>query len=459
MSIAENLEPTAELAMPPRPRRALSTLGLIRTGFSNTLSMCDEELFDELFVERRFFWGRVFFVSDPDGIKRVLQDNVDNYPRIDAIRRVFAFGSGTGMLSAEGEPWRRHRRMLNPTMDRRALLADLPAMGRLAEDLATRIASRPADQEFTVSRLFTRLLSYSTAEVLAGEAGEVEAMVNHMGHFPGEYSLSDFCTLPRWLRFLNRSRRGEAEATRYAPLIDRLVSSRRAPSYAGAKDLMWRIAHATDRQTGERLTDPELHDEVLTLASTSVTALHVYSWLWYLLAIHPWAGDEVRAEVDAVLGDRLPEAGDLGRLVFTRKVIDETMRLYPPLPIMLRVASEPDVICGHRIPRKSYIAVMPWVVHRHRKLWADPDRFDPERFTPQAIAARSRYAYLPFSAGPRVCIGATMALMEMVATVAVIARRLRFRLVPGQDIQPIAWTNLRPDGGIRMTVERRMHCE
>jgi cytochrome P450 len=141
--------------------------------------------------------------------------------------------------------------------------------------------------------------------------------------------------------------------------------------------------------------------------------------------------------------------------VYVRKVIDETMRLYPPLPMMFRTTVADDEICGRRVPRKSLIAVLPWIVHRHRKLWDDPDRFDPERFSPEASAARSRYSYIPFAAGPRICIGATMALMEMVATVAVIARRLRFRVVPGQRIQPIAWTALRPEGGIRMTVERR----
>jgi cytochrome P450 len=112
-------------------------------------------------------------------------------------------------------------------------------------------------------------------------------------------------------------------------------------------------------------------------------------------------------------------------------------------------------VCGRRIPRKSVVAVIPWVVHRHRKLWDDPDRFDPERFTPEAVAARSRYAYLPFSVGPHVCIGATLAMSEILITFAVLARRFRFRLVPDQRIEPIAWTSLRPGRGIHMRVEKR----
>src|SRR5947207_9942068 len=144
MSIAEMVESRPALAVPLRPPRPLSTLQMMRVGFSNALAACDEELFDELFVERRYVWGRLFVVSDPDGIKQVLQDNVDNYPRIDAIRRVFAFGSGTGMLCAEGEVWRRHRRLLNPTLDRRAVFADVPALVSLAEELARRLGEAPA---------------------------------------------------------------------------------------------------------------------------------------------------------------------------------------------------------------------------------------------------------------------------------------------------------------------------
>src|SRR5262249_9718729 len=172
-------------------------------------------------------------------------------------------------------------------------------------------------------------------------------------------------------------------------------------------------------------------------------------------ALYPWAEARVVAELEAVLGDRSPQAEDLGRLVYLRKVVDEAMRLYPPLPVMPRTATTDDVVCGRRIPRRSIVVWLPWVVHRPRNLWDDPDLFDRERFAPEAVAARSRYAYLPFSVGPHVCIGATLALTEILTTFAVLARRFRFRLAPGQRIEPIAWTSLRPGRGIRMIVEKR----
>jgi cytochrome P450 len=455
MTAIEYAEPQPLPAMPPRPARPLSTWQLVRVGFSNTLAACDEEMFEELFVERRYGWGRMFVISDPDGIKRVLQDNVDNYPRIDAIRRVFAFGSGTGMLCAEGEVWRRHRRILNSTLDRRAVLADVPGLVGLAEELARLLEGVPAGQKLNIGEIFTHFQTRATGEVFAGADRAIDPMVLRMGHYPGAYGVFDFLTMPRWLSFIDRFRKSRREAKLLHPLLARMLAERREAGYAGPQDLLWRLANARDRQTGEMLSIAELEDEALTLGSTSVTSLQAYSWIWYLLALHPWAEARVVTELDAVLGGRSPQAEDLGKLTYLRKVVDEAMRLYPPLPVMLRTAATNDIVCGRPIPRKSVVAVVPWVVHRHRKLWDDPDSFDPERFTPEATAARSRYAYLPFSVGPHVCIGATLAMSEILITFAVLARRFRFRLVPGQHIEPIAWTSLRPGRGIHMTVEKR----
>src|SRR5579871_2698489 len=161
------------LALPPRPRRPLSSWGLLRTGLVNTLAACDEELFDELIVERRYVWGRMVAVSDPDGIKRVMQDNVDNYPRIGPIRRVFAFASGTGMLSAEGEVWRRHRRALNPTLDPRAVAADVPVIAELAGTLCDLLAKVPRGEAINIGETFAHLVTAATGRVFAAAEREI----------------------------------------------------------------------------------------------------------------------------------------------------------------------------------------------------------------------------------------------------------------------------------------------
>ena len=194
---------------------------------------------------------------------------------------------------------------------------------------------------------------------------------------------------------------------------------------------------------------------MLTLSATAATPLRAMVWLWYLLALHPWADDMLAGELDRVLGDRTPTPDDLAKLVYLRRLVDEAMRLYPPLPLTLRAAVADDTVCGRRVPHGSVVAVMPFVVHRHKKLWRDPDRFDPDRFSPEQSRARPRYSYIPFGVGPHVCPGAALAMNEILITVAILARRFRFRLVPGQSIEPTAWTTLRPKNGIMVTLEKR----
>ena len=163
----------------------------------------------------------------------------------------------------------------------------------------------------------------------------------------------------------------------------------------------------------------------------------------------------MHAELDRVLGGRAPTPADVPKLVYTRQVIDESMRLYPPIPVLMRHAVADDVVCGRHVPAKSLIAIMPYVVHHHRKLWPDPERFDPDRFTPENIRSRSRYSYIPFSVGPRACVGLSLAMLELVLIIATMAQRFRFHLVPGHKIEPVGWVTLRPHRGVRVTVEQR----
>jgi len=451
MTLAEQIEPPP--ALPPRPDRALTTLQLWRTLQRNSLAAWDAELYEELFVERRFAWGRLVIVSDPGGIRRVLQDNYQNYPRLGAIRRVFAFTSGTGMLCAEGDVWRRHRRIINPTLDPRAIAPDATLIAETADEMARALAAFPADREFDLGATFSHLVTVSSRRVLATDAPEIEPMLDRMGHFPLKPSLVHFVPLPRWLPLLRRYASSRDAAARFAPMLDRLFAARRGAAYGGRRDLFWRLTQPRD---GAALGSAELRDEAITLGATSSTTLRPLTWVWYLLATHPAVEERLVGELAAVLGGRAPGAEDLARLPYLRQVLDETMRLYPPLPVMIpRRATADDRVCGHAVRRGSIVLVMPWVLHRHRRLWRDPDRFDPDRFAEPEARARSRYSYLPFGIGPHVCVGASLAMMQLVIAVAILAQRFRFRLVPGQRIEPVAWINLRPRFGIRMTVEPR----
>lgn len=443
------------LAMPRRPERPLSSWGLLRTFPTNSLAACDEELFDELFVERRYFWGRLFVVSDPGGLRRVLQDNHENYQRIGAFRRIFEFSSGGGMGCLEGERWSHHRRIVNPALDQRALRPDLPALIEMTTEMAGLLADLPRGQPVELGRTLQHLITHTTAYVWASGAPGIDEMVLRMSRYPEKYSVLDLVPAPAWLRSVGRRRGSRTGVDRYYAPLDRLIAERRQPDYAGRKDLLWRMAHTPDRQTGETLTTAEIRDEILTLSATSATPLRAMTWLWYLLALHPWAEEQLVAELDEMLGGRTPTPDDLPNLSYMRRLVDEAMRLYPPLPLTLRTAVADDTVCGRLVPRGSVVAVMPWVVHRHRKLWPDPDRFDPDRFAPERARERPRYSYIPFGVGPHVCPGAALSMNEILAAMAVLVQRLRIRPVPGQNIEPVAWTTLRPRDGLMVTVEPR----
>src|SRR5205807_5876300 len=301
----------------------------------------------------------------------------------------------------------------------------------------------------------THLLTRTTGHVFTGDDRRIDALLLRLGRFPENYGPLDVLPLPRWLYFTDRYRRSRAGLEEHYALLDRLIAERRSEGYSGGNDLLRRMATARDRQTGQLLTAAELRDEVLTLAAGAQAPLRTMTWAWYLLTQFPAAEQRLHAELDKVLGGRSPTPDDIPRLGYLRRFIDETMRLYPPLPVLLRTALAADKACGRPIPKGSFIAIMPWVVHRHRKLWRDPERFDPDRFAPDRIAARSRYAYIPFGVGPRVCVAASLAMAEIQIAIAVLAQRLRFRLVPGQTIEPTAWSTLRPRHDIQMTVEPR----
>lgn len=439
--------------MPPRPRRPLSLWQIIKTRGVNSLALCDEELFDEPFAERRLLGHRIYVISDPDGVRRILIDNFENYRRHVLMRRPIAPGVGTGMLIADGEIWRRHRRLVGPLLDHRALLPDLPMMVEWTDRLAVQLEAVPSGEAIDIGHMLSLLITISVGHVFAGADPEMLPLVARMAKFPGRRRLSDFLPMPPWLR--PRLKQVRAEAERWHPLLDRLIADRREDAYAGGRDLLRRLVEARGID-GDTLSHAEIRDEALTLALGGVeTTLRPLTWVWYLLGLHPRAEARLHAELDTVLGGRAPDADDLRRLVYLRQVLDETMRLYPPVPVMLRTPAADDLVCGRHIRRGATVVVAPWIIHRHRRLWDDPDRFDPDRFAPERIAVRPRAAYLPFAVGPRACIGAPLAMLQLQVAIAVLAARFRFRLVPGHPVRPVGWTTLRPEGGIKVTVERR----
>ncbi|HEX3884559.1 MAG TPA: cytochrome P450 [Stellaceae bacterium] len=442
--------------MPPRPARPLSTVAMLRTIARNSVSALDDELFDNLVVPRRYLWRRVFFVSDPAGIKRVFLDNVDNYPRYRYIRRLFQAGLGTGSLGTEGVLWQRHRRITSPALDHRAIAPDVPAMIASAERTAAQLedyaVGTPIDVEPGVAHLLLGLWN----RVLTGSDPAAEPMLLGLAKYPRKPRLVDFTALGPLLDPLRPPAQRRQKIGQFYGMMDRLIDARRAPEYAGSHDLIWRLIHLRDRRGGEALPHNEVRDEAASIIAGGVSpTARAMTWIWYLLGEHPETQARLHEELDTVLGGNPPTPAQLPLLTYTRQVIDEAMRLYPPIPGILREAAGEDVLCGHRVPPRSIIAILPWVVHRHRRLWDDPDRFDPDRFLPANAAKRSRFAYVPFAAGPRICVGTTLAMTQMLIAVSAMARRFCFRPAEEHPVRPEGHISLHPFGGLRMNVERR----
>jgi cytochrome P450 len=211
---------------------------------------------------------------------------------------------------------------------------------------------------------------------------------------------------------------------------------------------------ARDEESGERMSPRQLRDEVMTflLAGHETTAVAL-AWTWYLLALHPEIREQARGEIERVLGDRLPSLDDLPRLPLARMVVEEAMRLYPPVWGIGRQALGADQIGGYDVPAGAIVNLSPYTTHRHPALWEDPERFDPERFRPDRQRTRPRFAYFPFSGGPRLCIGEAFALMEAQLIVATMLQRYRLTLDDPRPVEPEVHLTLRPRGGLRMRLE------
>jgi cytochrome P450 len=252
-----------------------------------------------------------------------------------------------------------------------------------------------------------------------------------------------------------RNQRMKASIRTLNAVVHRMITQRRQRQVE-REDLLSMLLAAQDQETGEGMSDQQVRDEVLTLLFAGhETTANAFTWAWYLLSQHPAVERRLHAELDEVLGNQVPSIEHLSRLPYTRMVIEETLRLYPPGAMLMRHAIAADVIGGYTIPAGSLVFLSPYVTHRHSDYWDEPEVFNPERFTPERVAAHHRYAYFPFGGGPHLCIGNHFAMMEAQLVLATIAQRYRLHLVPGQRVEPQVVTTIRPRDGLQMTLQRR----
>jgi cytochrome P450 len=426
-----------------------------------------ERMFEEPIISGRGLFGSYILVSDPAGVRRVLVENAANYPKTELDLRFFAALFGGGLLGTDGSVWRRHRRIMAPAFDPRSVAAYGPAIAASAQEFLARWDKLPDSAAIDMAEEMTSLtLQVIGRTVFSTDSAEVIDLIgsalNRGLEGATEANILDLIPIIGELRMRARERRMAAGSAGLDEAVAALVKAREANLAGAPADLLTRLVAAKDEEAkpGEgngSLTPKEIRDEIITIFMAGhETTAGTLSWAWYALSQRPLQAARLRAELDEVLGGRPPTPEDLPKLAFTRRVIEETMRLFPAAPgLSTRRALASDEICGHAVPKGTSVNVLPWVIHRHRRLWDDPERFDPDRFSPERAAGRPRFAYLPFGAGPRVCIGQVLALNESILILAALAQRYDPRLAADADVVPHANVTLQFRKGLKMTLERR----
>jgi cytochrome P450 len=452
------------LAKPPQGKADANIFERMRSMKRNMLEIYRDRAYEEFFVEGRLLTKRYTLVSDPAAIKHILVEKPENYRKSTVMRRLFEPGFGQGLVTAEGPSWREHRRIMAPAFDHRSMVGYARVMTRLTDDLLQHWAEIPSgtviDMDGEMRRLTLQIISQTMFSSDATKIAPIFEPAIQAYMVEVRPNLLDYLGFPDWIAGFGRARVTHRLLHKFDEAVHELIAERaRAADNTRDKehkDLLDRLISARDEETGAGLSPRQVRDEVVTIfgAGHETTALAM-TWTLYLLSQHPAVEDKLSAELHRVLGGRSPQHEDLAALPYARMVIEESMRLYPPAHMIPREAVVDDVAGGQPIPKGSLAFIAPWIIHRHRKLWDDPERFEPERFSAERAAQRPRFAYLPFGGGPRICIGSAFAMMELTLILANLAQRFRFRLVPGHPVVPQGLITLHAQHGMKMTLEPR----
>jgi cytochrome P450 len=394
------------------------------------------------------------FVNDTEAVQHVLVHNAKAYvksPNYRGIKLVV----GEGLLTSEGEHWRRQRKVTQPEFHRDRLAGFGKTMVddtlRTVESWSKRVGKTVDVHEEMLSLTF-RIVGHTLFSVeLDDDADRIGVAVTEAIHYANDY-VASLVRMPSWVPTPANARFKKALAV-LDDIVQRIIDAHRRGE--PKDDALSMLMSARDEETKDAMSDRQLRDEILTivLAGHETTA-NLLAWTLFLLSKHPDVERRLHREVVEVVGNRAPTLADLPKLTFTTDVLEESMRLYPPAWSFERQAIEDDVVGGYTVKTGTIVALSPDVLHRHPRYW-DNQGVDPDRFSPERSAGRPRYAYLPFGAGPRTCIGNGFAMMESQLLLATLVQKHRLVLVSGAPVEPEPMVTLRPKGGIRMTIEDR----
>lgn len=408
------------------------------------------------------FYGYIFF--HPDHNKHILQDNNKNYtkiphPSLVTLQPVI----GNGLLTSDGEFWRQQRRLAQPAFHKRRLASFAETMTACTERMLARWqplidSGEPFDLAHEMMELTLEIVGHTLFSIdITQEAETVGEAFTEVSEYISMLTRRPFSDILVNLPFTPQHRTVKQFTQRLDEVVNQIIEQRRqTPADQMPDDLLTMLMEAEDIDTGQRMDDRQLRDEVMTimLAGHETTALAL-TWAFYLLAEHPEVYNRLQEEVDRVLNGRLPTFADLPELTYTTMVIEETLRLYPPAYAIARFGQGPDQVSGYDLPKNAVVTLSPFLTHRHPDFWEEPERFDPERFTPERKAERHRFAYIPFGAGPRLCIGNNFAMTEAILLLATISQQTGLTLTHRHPVEMDPLITLRPKYGLEVTAHQK----
>lgn len=451
--------------IPPFPKRHTKEINPFKALYyaqNDLLSLWDSDAFEVDFMSQKILKKHVFIANSPDTIRYVFVENKDNYERKSPqMRRALEPLLGDGLFISDGQTWATRRKLQTPLFDSAHITQFSKIMISTIEEMADEWGKIPAGSNLEVHPEMGKLTAEIIARTLFGEklgAENSSAVVSAFADYQSvvkQTALSDFIGvsewLPNWNGKIGKARKAVKEIH---GTVDAIIAKAELGGHEGT--LVGELIKANQTKSGiDAMTRKQIRNEliVLFMAGHETTA-NVLAWTWYLISQASDVEKKLHQEIDTVLQGRTPTFSDVEKLKYTRAILDETMRLYPPVPILSRQALNDDVIRGKQIPSGSIMLIAPWLIQRHKKYWDKPDHFIPERFLANAKKP-TKFTYIPFSAGPRVCLGKNFGIIESVLSIAILAQKFKLSLPPNTIVKHECRLTLRPRGRLEMRINKR----
>jgi len=398
---------------------------------------------------------RWHMLADPAGLRQVLLDKLTNYPKSEIMRRMLRPAIGNSLFNADGADWKWQRQTVAPVFTHRNVLALAPAMTATARRACRRLTTCNGRAEF-VSEMLTTTFDVICDVALSGhehfDGATFSKAITQYFRTAGRASLLDFLGVPDWFPRPGKLLAAASVRTMHG-MVGAAIEARRKSTTGHADDLLDHMLAATDPETGRQMTPEDLVNNMqfFIVAGHETTALAI-SWALYLLANVPEYQDEARDQAQRQLNGRAAEPEDLAAMPIFQQILEEAMRLYPPVGLLARTALGEDELCGRSVKPSDIVFLPIWALHRHELLWKRPAEFDPARFSASGCLGRDKYQYLPFGAGPRICVGASFAMMQAQIILSTLIQRFRFSpSLPAPH--PVMMMTVRPEPGVFLQIE------